>query len=177
MDLYQILAVAEDADTNQIKAAFRRLAKMYHPDTNPEDKEEFSKILKAYEVLIDPELRARYNSRKKYLFAGDAAEIKKKNPVQKQWRFDDKELRRRRYYDEHIRQFAQNTEDFTNEQEKKIRYNEFKYLLYATPLAVILFVMLISLARREPGEKNLQLGKMTPAVGDSLPAKSTVNQK
>lgn len=167
MDLYQILSVPENADSNQIKTAFRKLAKMYHPDTNPKDKEEFSKILKAYEVLINPDLRTRYDNRKKYLNEEDASKIKKRNPVQKQWKFDEKEMRRRQYYDEHIRQYAENTKDFTKEQEKKIRYNEFKYVLYATPVAVILFLLLIGLANREP-EKNLQLGKIVPSGNDSM---------
>ena len=63
-DLYQILDVARDASQAEIKRAYRQLARQYHPDANPGDKdaeEKFKKINAAYSVLSDAEKRARYD--------------------------------------------------------------------------------------------------------------------
>ena len=62
-DYYDILDVSQQADTGEIKSAFRRLARQYHPDVSQEaDAEErFKEINEAYEVLSDDEKRARYD--------------------------------------------------------------------------------------------------------------------
>ena len=62
-DPYEILGVARDADDDTIKKAYRRLARQYHPDVNPEPEaqERFKDIGKAYEVLSDPEKRRMYD--------------------------------------------------------------------------------------------------------------------
>lgn len=63
-DYYQILGVSKNADEKDIKRAYRRLARQYHPDKNPDDKtteERFKEINEAYEVLGDPKKRARYD--------------------------------------------------------------------------------------------------------------------
>ncbi len=63
-DYYEILGVSRDADAEELKRAFRRAAKQYHPDRNPGDKEaeaRFKEINEAYEVLRDPEKRAAYD--------------------------------------------------------------------------------------------------------------------
>ncbi|MCS7176103.1 MAG: J domain-containing protein [Candidatus Kapabacteria bacterium] len=63
-DYYSILGVQPTASSEEIKKAYRRLALQYHPDRNPGDKaaeERFKEIAEAYEVLADPEKRAKYD--------------------------------------------------------------------------------------------------------------------
>jgi curved DNA-binding protein len=63
-DYYKTLGIEKSADEKQIKAAFRKLARKYHPDVNkePEAVSKFKEINEAYEVLSDPEKRKRYDS-------------------------------------------------------------------------------------------------------------------
>ena len=56
-DYYEVLGLQKGADENEIKKAYRKLAKKYHPDTNQGNKEaelRFKEITEAYEVLSDP---------------------------------------------------------------------------------------------------------------------------
>jgi molecular chaperone DnaJ len=63
-DYYEILSVSRDASDDEIKRAFRKLAKQYHPDTNPDDhtsEEKFKEVGEAYQILSDPEKRQLYD--------------------------------------------------------------------------------------------------------------------
>ena len=63
-DPYEVLGVSRDASEEEIKAAYRRLAKKYHPDANPGDKEaeaKFKEASEAYAVLSDSEKRRQYD--------------------------------------------------------------------------------------------------------------------
>src|SRR5262245_31893311 len=64
-DYYKILGVGKSASSGDIKKAFRRLARKYHPDVNPGDRAaeaRFKEINEAYEVLSDPDKRRRYDT-------------------------------------------------------------------------------------------------------------------
>lgn len=64
VDYYKILDVAKDASTDDVEKAYRKLARKYHPDVNPDDEEaaqRYREINEAQAVLVDPDLRARYD--------------------------------------------------------------------------------------------------------------------
>ena len=63
-DYYKVLGVSKGATDKEIKRAYRQLARKYHPDVNPDDKqseERFKAINEAYEVLSDPTKRQKYD--------------------------------------------------------------------------------------------------------------------
>ena len=62
-DYYRVLGVSQDANTPEIRRAYRRLARQHHPDRNPEPEspERFRALAEAYAVLGDPARRARYD--------------------------------------------------------------------------------------------------------------------
>lgn len=64
VDYYKVLGVSREATSDEIKKAYRRLARKYHPDVNPNDKDaqkKFQQINEANEVLSDPEKRKKYD--------------------------------------------------------------------------------------------------------------------
>ncbi len=68
-DYFNILGIDRNADTSTIKAAFRKLARTYHPDVNqgdPKAEAKFKEINEAYEILSDPDKRNRYEQYGKY---------------------------------------------------------------------------------------------------------------
>ena len=67
---YDILGVGKSSSEKEIKQAFRNLARKYHPDVNPDDRQaedKFKKINEAYEVLSNPDSKKKYDMYDKYI--------------------------------------------------------------------------------------------------------------
>ncbi len=178
---YDILGITSDASAEQIKAAFRRLAKIYHPDKNPQGNEQFGKILLAYEILVNTSSRQQYDSKLKY---GNAENFKTKKTNQskrKEWSFSDEELKRRQYYKEH---YKKEYERYAKEASvTRKNYNEYKYILFAAPLAVGLLMFIvntyeqssadevkkpISIVPEKPAELKMTDDPLTPYFGKEV---------
>ena len=153
INFYDILGIASGATASEIKSAFRSLAKIYHPDKNPSGQEEFKKILRAYETLSNPSRRASYDLKLKHHLH---AINNPGRPAKKSWSFEEKELKRRQYYNEHIKKYEKNKSTKAEHANLKTNYNEYKYILYATPLAVALLLLIIKLAA-SPQPKNIEV--------------------
>ncbi|MGZ3883276.1 MAG: J domain-containing protein [Bacteroidia bacterium] len=139
---YDILGIPVTAGNNEIKAAFRRLAKLYHPDKNPHGKEHFEKVLIAYEVLIDSSRRRQYDLKLKHgrtMHTSAKATAKKK-----EWNFNEEDLKRRQYYKENYKKEYQRAQFKSHVYPEKAVYNEYKYILFAAPLAVALLMFVIN---------------------------------
>jgi len=169
---YDILGISQTAGTSEIKRAFRRLAKLYHPDKNPADKDSFARILKAYETLVDPGLRLAYDRR---LNINQSQEQKSGQHGAKNWTFEEREQRRRKYYEEHIKKYEKSRVVYTETTEQKSSYNEYKYILFATPLAVALLLLVIRLAvpQDEPVSRVYKTG---PVLEDTVPKTKSIPQ-
>lgn len=163
---YDILGISQSASSDQIKSAFRRLAKLYHPDKNPHGNEEFGKILMAYEILIDTSRRRQYDSKLKYGNAENFTARKTSTSKQKEWNFSEEELKRRQYYKEHYKKEYERSVNQTTVTKKN--YNEYKYILFAVPLAVGLLMFIVNTYEQSTDEEIKNTTVAIPEKKDEL---------
>lgn len=149
-DYYAILGVAKTASNTEIKAAFRTLAKTYHPDknpTNPNAASLFAQIVKAYNTLTNSHERKRYD----YLLnqTSNSSTTSHKQQRHKQYKernaTSEEEQKRKDYYKTHYKQAEKKAQ-----QQPQQTYSDYKYILYATPIAVGLLMLVMSMFTDEP---------------------------
>lgn len=140
-----------NATSGEIKAAYRRLAKIYHPDRNPQyaDEEKFKLIKEAYENLINPQKRARYDARRGRATTFSASTENKQR--KKNYSFTEEEAKRRQYYQQQYKR-TQTTTQKPSAQPAKPQ-NELKYILISVPLAVALLLLIIRMYEKPHEEK------------------------
>ena len=98
-ELYKTLGVSKDATEDEIKKAYRKLARQYHPDRNPDDnaaEEKFKEVSAAHDILSDPEKRKEYDAGGGRSAASAAAAARRRQPVRRGRRRPGGQLRRRR---------------------------------------------------------------------------------
>lgn len=147
-DYYSILGLTKNATDIEIKAAFRKLAKIYHPDKNPNNPDSrglFEQILKAYETLISPTRRKRYDSSIFGTTPQHTQTHRPKHKHQKEWTFTDEDLKRRQYYQNYYKAKQKSTVESNS-----TKHSDYKYILFATPLAVALLMLIISMFTKTP---------------------------
>ena len=74
-DYYGILGVDKNTSADEIKKAYRKLSKQYHPDVNPEGDERFKEISEAYDTLSNPDKKQKYDNPMSNMFGGGDASI------------------------------------------------------------------------------------------------------
>ena len=120
MNYYEILGVSTEANENEIKSKYRKLAMKYHPDRNPDDKkaeEMFKKVSEAYEVLGDKEKRKEYDKK-----ISKTGEEKQNSEKKKAGAGGDARKGAEAFY----RNFSANPQDIKNMFEKAFNVDEMK---------------------------------------------------
>ncbi len=171
-DYYQILQLKPTATTAEIKAAYRRLAKLFHPDKNPFAEEKFKQIKEAYETLIDTAKRNKYDAKRNYT---STIQVKKKETAKKQTPYNhtpEAEAKRQQYYREH---FAgkQKAKVYSKPPETKTNYKELTSILISIPVAVALLLLLVNIYQKP---KTNNIPKETKQV-DTLLIKQNADKK
>ena len=120
MNYYEILGISIEADENEIKSKYRKLAMKYHPDRNPDDKkaeEMFKKVSEAYEILGDKEKRKEYDKK-----ISKTGEEKQNSEKKKAGAGGDARKGAEAFY----RNFSANPQDIKNMFEKAFNVDEMK---------------------------------------------------
>src|ERR1035437_5143149 len=153
-DYYQLLQVPVNATSAEIKAAYRRLAKLFHPDKNsgnPAAEEKFKQIKDAYENLINPQRRRKYDDKRNRSISGrQTTAFQKKTDVKKNYSFSEEEAKRRQYYQQHYKTTSYAAPKQTKKQ--KTISTELKYILISVPLAVALLLLIVRLYEKPKKE-------------------------
>jgi curved DNA-binding protein CbpA len=172
-DYYSILQVSRIASAEEIKTAFRKLAMQYHPDKNPGNEENFRSILEAYDVLIDPDKRRKYDSGRHYFdnYKKNTSANKTTKNKQKDYSFTEEDLKQRQEFAKRYR------EQYRKKQEQETAslpsYSDFKYIMISIPLAVALLFFVIN-SWKNDGEKTVSptaINEKRSSTGNARPQK------
>lgn len=147
-DYYAILEVSRTASPEEIKSSFRRLAMKFHPDKNPGFEDKFRSVLEAYDVLVDPEKKRKYDSGRYYFeHYRKSAPAKTSKNKQKDYSFTDEQFWERqefakKYREQHRQKQAEETASLPS-------YSDFKYIMISIPVAVALLFLVINYIKKE----------------------------
>ncbi len=147
-NLYHILQLPDFSDTETVKRAYRKLAKLYHPDINPNGQDKFRDIAKAYEILSNPAAKSRYDYKLRYFLNSETKQKKSARPKKNKFSAEE-ELKRKNYYETLYKKPFYSPSEKQEEAPPKI-FNEFKNVLIATPLAVLLITIILNVWTKKP---------------------------
>ncbi len=123
---------------------------MYHPDVNPSGQEHFKSVVRAYEVLSDHYKKTQYDYRLKSHLNSAHRNLDSKQKDTKTYDFNEAELKRRQYYQEYYKKQYEQQQTKTPTPELKRSHNEFKNIIIATPLAVLLIMLVLNVWNNKP---------------------------
>jgi hypothetical protein len=147
---YQIFGLPNFASAAEIKATFRKLAKKYHPDVNPSGQEHFKSLVKVYEILSDAKLKAQYDYKLRFFLAHEQTPKQKTERKVRSRDVPEEELKRRQYYQEHYKAHYERSRKKEEPVDERKAYNEYKNILIATPLAVLLIMIILNVWSYKP---------------------------
>jgi curved DNA-binding protein CbpA len=171
-DYYSILGVNKSATAADIKTAFRRLAKKYHPDKNPHNPQSsilFKTILEAYTVLSNPNSKTRYDN----LNSPNSYQSEQTKRRQNKHTVSPEDLKQRQYYQNY---YKTKLKKQVVKPKQKV-YSDYKYVLFATPIAVGLLLLVLSVFSPKPSQlinsnlkkiRQKEEGCLKPKNGDKL---------
>ncbi len=145
-DFYTLLGIKPNASAAEIKSAYRRLVKIYHPDmkTGEESADTFKNIQQAYETLSNPDLKHLYDKKRNYTHKTAAPAQRKKR---KNYDPSETDLKHRKAFQEEYKNYkAKHKKQQQPAAPPPVSvYNETKYILFSIPLAVALLLAVINL--------------------------------
>lgn len=163
-DYYQILQVSVTATSAEIKAAYRRLAKIFHPDKNSGNsaaEEKFKQIKDAYENLINPLRRRKYDEkRNRSITRNQPSSFQKKYAAKKNYNFSEEEAKRRKYYQQHYKTTSYSTPKQQTKKQNTVSA-ELKYILISVPIAVALLFLIIRLYEKPKKESKTNANEIS----------------
>jgi curved DNA-binding protein CbpA len=118
---------------------------------NPNGQEHFKSVVKAYEILCDNYKKSQYDYRlKSFLNSSQRVNQATKSNQTKTYDFNEAELKRRQYYQEHYKKQYEQSQQRSETVELKRSNNEFKNIIIATPMAVLLIMLILNVWRDKP---------------------------
>lgn len=163
-DYYKLLEVRVTATSAEIKSAYRRLAKLFHPDKNPGylAEEKFKQIQEAYATLINPVRRAKYDAkRNRATTFTKTSSPQQKKQERKSYSFTEEEAKRRQYYQQQYKKT--NTTTKTAAPKSNARQTELKYILISVPVAVALLLLIIRIYEKPAFKTDTKITSDTSA--------------
>jgi curved DNA-binding protein CbpA len=178
LNYYEILGLSNSANAQEIKNAYRKLAKLYHPDKNPDNKnseEKFKHIKEAYEVLIDPAKKRKHDATLEYYLKLKSNTNALKTHRKKSYSdISAEEHKRRQYFQQHYPNYNQKKGKQKAAEEKK-KYNETRAIIFSIPIAIALLFFIVNIYNRNSGntlQQETKIGYKTTTSKDSIPLNS-----
>ncbi len=177
---FQILGLGQNASNEEIKSAYRRLAKIYHPDkhqNNPELTEKFKQIKEAYETLSDPIKKQKYLNRTAfYSYTSSSTTKKTSTSKTKSYTTTEQDIKNRKEYKDYFERQREYRNAQQNSKPSNKKTNEKEYIIAAALISLMIVIGIIIQANtKQTGEQIIdEYNKLrTLSDGDSIKPKES----